>query len=257
MNSIAFDRAATFYDDTRGFPPGVEHDAAATIVRAGNLAATSRLLEVGVGTGRIALPLAKRVGEVYGLDLSRPMMLRLREKQTDEAVYLVQGDATHLPYPDHSFDAVVAVHVFHLIPNWQAVIAELTRVLKPDAPVIHCWSQNDDVFKLLWDAWRSAIPAQEAADVGLRWNNNEGALEDIGWRAGQAQTFNFTYGRSPALFISQLANRIWSQTWRLTDDSLAKGVVAVTALVERNYTHPENEVAVEGQFIAKTYYPPR
>ena len=137
--SIAFDRAATYYDDTRGVPPGVDQDAAHTIVRAGKLTPTSRVLEIGVGTGRIALPLAEHVDTVYGLDLSRPMMLRLQTKQSDEPIYLVQGDATRLPFADHSFDAVVAVHVFHLIPNWQAVIAELGRVLKPSAPVLEAF----------------------------------------------------------------------------------------------------------------------
>src|SRR6185436_14302081 len=107
VQSIVFDRAATYYDDTRGFPPGVEQDVAKTIVRVGTLTPTSRVLEVGIGTGRIALPLAKHIGAVYGLDLSHPMMLRLQEKQTDETIYLIQGDATHLPYANHSFDAAV------------------------------------------------------------------------------------------------------------------------------------------------------
>ena len=86
--SINFDRAAQYYDDTRGFPPGVDQDVAKTIARAGQLTTASRELEFGVRTGRIALPLANYVASVHGLDLARPMMLRLRAKQTDEAIYL-------------------------------------------------------------------------------------------------------------------------------------------------------------------------
>jgi ubiquinone/menaquinone biosynthesis C-methylase UbiE len=67
--SVAFDRAAHFYDDTRGFPAGEDRAVAALISQAGGLTATSRILEIGIGTGRIALPLASHVGAIYGVDI--------------------------------------------------------------------------------------------------------------------------------------------------------------------------------------------
>ncbi len=255
--SIAFDRAATYYDDTRGFPPGIDQDAVAAIVKAGQLTGTSRVLEFGVGTGRIALPLAKYVSEVHGIDLSPAMMLRLRSKQNNEPIYLTQGDATRLPYPDHKFDAVVGVHILHLIPNWQGVITEIARVLKPDAPFIQCWSKNNDIFKSLWAVWRSVIPDNEAADVGLSWDKNEGTLQAMGWRVGEGQIFNYTYTRRPLDFVHQLENRVWSRTWRVSDESLVAGVAAVKAVVARDYPDATVEIPVHEQFVAKPYYAPR
>jgi SAM-dependent methyltransferase len=255
--SIAFDRAATYYDNTRGFPPGIDQDATATIVRAGQLTANSRILEFGVGTGRIALPLAKHVDSIYGLDLSRPMMLRLHEKQSDEPIYLAQGNATRLPYPDHTFDAAVGVHILHLIPNWQGVITELIRVLKPGAPFIQGWSNNDDAFKSLWAAWRSVVPENEASAVGLSWDKNEDTLIAMGWRAGEAQTFDYSQGRTPAGFIREIENRVWSRIWRLSDESLSVGLAAVKAAVVRDYRDPEATVTFHEQFVAKPYYPPQ
>ncbi len=255
--SIAFDRAAKYYDDTRGFPPGVDQNAVATIVRAAQLTTASRVLEFGVGTGRIALPLAKYVASVHGLDLARPMMLRLRAKQTDEAIYLAQGDATRLPYADHSFDAAVGVHILHLIPNWKAVLAELTRVLKSNAPFVQCWSKNDDVFKSLWAAWRSAVPDNEASDVGLSWDKNDDTLRAMGWCVGEAYTFDYKYPRSPAGFIQQLENRVWSRTWRLSDESLAAGVAAVKAVVAKEFPDATVGLTVHEQFVAGPYYPPQ
>lgn len=255
--SIAFDRAAEYYDDTRGFPPGIENDAANLIMQAGNLTKSSQILEFGIGTGRIALPLAKHVGAIYGIDLSPAMMLRLRSKQSDEPIYLVQGDATRLPYPDHSFDAAVGVHILHLIPNWQGVLTELIRVLKPDAPFIQCWTKNNDVLSSLWDAWRSAVPDSEAESVGLNWDKNETALEALGWRGGEAYTHEYDTGKSPANFVRQIEGRMWSRTWRLSEESLAAGLAAVKAAVASQYTQPEMPVIGQEQFVAKAYYPPQ
>ena len=49
-SSVAFDRAAEYYDQTRGYPPGEEKGVAAIIAQAGNLKADSRVLEIGIGT---------------------------------------------------------------------------------------------------------------------------------------------------------------------------------------------------------------
>src|SRR5688572_20579591 len=103
--SVKFDRAVEYYDDTRGFPSEVEPKVGEFLAKIGNLNVQSRLLEIGIGTGRIALPLARHVQQIYGIDLSRPMMQRLQKKQTTEQIALVEGDARSLPFPDRSFDA--------------------------------------------------------------------------------------------------------------------------------------------------------
>jgi SAM-dependent methyltransferase len=56
------------------------------------LAADGRALELGVGTGRIALPLSDRAIEVHGIDLSRAMVARLREKPGGDAIGVTIGD---------------------------------------------------------------------------------------------------------------------------------------------------------------------
>lgn len=255
--SVVFDRAAEFYDETRGFPAGIEQAVAEMIAKTGGLTPNSTVLEIGVGTGRIALPLARHVRAYHGLDLSRAMMMRLKAKQTDEPISVVQGDATQLPYASHSLDAVIAVHVFHLIPNWRGVISELERVLKPGAPVIHCWSEHDDVFRLLWNGWRNAVPNNEATDVGLRWERNEDFLTELGWTEGTKQVFTYRYHRAPADFINQLRNRIWSHTWHLSDATLSAGIQAIEAIAAQQFNDPTQPVEVEAHLIAKAYIPPK
>jgi ubiquinone/menaquinone biosynthesis C-methylase UbiE len=58
QDSVAFDRAAGFYDESRGLDPAVEELVADRVEEA--VGPEGRLLEIGVGTGRIALPLHRR-----------------------------------------------------------------------------------------------------------------------------------------------------------------------------------------------------
>ena len=60
--------------------------------RAGRLAGNGRALELAIGTGRIALPLAARGVEVHGIDLSRAMVARLRAKPGGDAITVAIGD---------------------------------------------------------------------------------------------------------------------------------------------------------------------
>lgn len=255
--SVVFDRAADFYDETRGFPPGVAAQAAETIVAAGALSSASRIVEIGVGTGRIALPLAAHVGAIVGLDLSAAMMERLRLKRTTEPVYLVRGDAGHLPFATGVFDGAVAVHVFHLIPHWQQVIAELGRVLRPGAPLIHCWSEQDEVFQDIMAAWRAALPPSFQSEVGVRFERNATMLEELGWRpARPIQTLTYTVERTPMALRDMMKNRIWSQTWRLSESELAHAIHAVDRALHTDYPDPEQPQQVTARFHAAAYLAP-
>ena len=84
-----------------------------------------RLLEVGVGTGRIARPLEERGVEVTGLDASRGMLARARAKGLPR---LIRGSAYHLPFPDEAFDATLFVHVLHLLDDPPSALHEAERV---------------------------------------------------------------------------------------------------------------------------------
>ncbi len=61
------------------------------------LAAGGRALELGIGTGRLAIPLAERGVEVHGIDASEAMVARLRAKPGGEAIPVVIGDFADVP----------------------------------------------------------------------------------------------------------------------------------------------------------------
>jgi len=81
--------AATYDDDAEMFDPAVV-DPAVDFLAA--LAGDGRALELGIGTGRIAVPLAQRGVPVHGIELSNAMVARLRAKPGAEAIEVTIGD---------------------------------------------------------------------------------------------------------------------------------------------------------------------
>ncbi len=117
-----FDQISLVYDDTRD-PLGAETvDAMGVRLRAGGI---QRILEVGVGTGRIARPLLDRGFDVTGVDASAGMLAVARRKGLPR---LVRGSAYRLPFRDHTFDATLLVHVLHLLDRVPDALNEGVRV---------------------------------------------------------------------------------------------------------------------------------
>jgi ubiquinone/menaquinone biosynthesis C-methylase UbiE len=127
--SVSFDRAAGYYDRTRAMPPDLMARLLPMII--GEIATDGRCLEIGVGTGRIALALARAGIDIVGIDLSRDMLLRLVGNAQGAAPPVFVADGTRLPFKDSSFATALAPHVLHLIPDWREAVAELRRVVRP------------------------------------------------------------------------------------------------------------------------------
>jgi ubiquinone/menaquinone biosynthesis C-methylase UbiE len=90
------------------------------------------VLDVGTGTGRAAIALARGGALVTGVDASAEMLTvaRRRAVETHATVTFVQGDAHRLDFPDRSFDAVVCLRVLMHTPDWRTSLGELCRVAR-------------------------------------------------------------------------------------------------------------------------------
>jgi ubiquinone/menaquinone biosynthesis C-methylase UbiE len=133
--SVAFDRAASFYDHTRQ----LSSQAAARIIDTltNELRGRGTCLEIGVGTGRIGIPVHESGIPLVGVDLSSPMLKRLVEKGGGRAPFPVAvADATKLPFADGALGAAYGAHVLHLIPPWREAVWELARVVRPRGVVL-------------------------------------------------------------------------------------------------------------------------
>ena len=96
-------------------------------------AARGRVIEIGVGSG-LNLPLyGAAVDQVYGIDPSPELLARAGKRSADahSLVSLVRASAEHLPFANAAFDTVVMTWTLCSIPNPNAALAEMRRVLKP------------------------------------------------------------------------------------------------------------------------------
>jgi ubiquinone/menaquinone biosynthesis C-methylase UbiE len=104
--------------------------------------AGERILEVGPGTGYYALEVAEWItpgGTLAIFDLQQEMLDHTMRGAAERALGNVeptQGDARELPYPDASFDAAYLVTVLGEIPDQDAALRELRRVLKPGGRLV-------------------------------------------------------------------------------------------------------------------------
>ena len=107
------ERVASRYDESSAemFDPAVVDPVVDFLVE---LAGSGRVLELGIGTGRIALPLAQRGVPVHGIELSKAMVARLRAKPGGEDIGVTIGDFATTT-PDGTFS--VAYLVFNTISN--------------------------------------------------------------------------------------------------------------------------------------------
>ncbi len=115
------ERVAARYDAS----PGEEFEQAAidpVVDFLAELAGSGRALELGIGTGRIALPLAQRGVRVHGIDLSAAMVARLRAKPGGDAVGVTIGDFATTTV-DGTFS--VAYLVFNTIENLTTQAAQV------------------------------------------------------------------------------------------------------------------------------------
>ncbi|MEY9844567.1 class I SAM-dependent methyltransferase [Streptacidiphilus sp. MAP5-3] len=95
-----------------------------------------RILDAGCGSGPLFAALRDRGAVVSGFDASSGMVELARRRLGDGADLLVADLGSPLPYPDDTFDDVVASLVLHYLKDWGPALAELRRVLKPGGRLI-------------------------------------------------------------------------------------------------------------------------
>lgn len=236
-SDVNFDRVAADYDATRGgdvraiacardvvphLPPG-------------------DTLEIGVGTGIVAAAVraeASHVARLVGIDISVEMLAKASQRLPGA---VVRASALQLPFGDARFDAALAVHVLHVVPDLDVALAEAARVLRPGGRLVAVHGEPEHADDALAAVMR---PLRELA--GPR-QDSPAAVVTAAARAGfacveQHPTSPRTTEYSPAQVADSIARRLWSYMWTIDDQTWAARVVpvidAVRALPDADRVRP-------------------
>lgn len=111
------------------------------------------VLEIGCGSGRFLIEAAGRAWPLVGVDANFAMIERAAERGLP---HLVHAPAERLPFRDRSFDTVVSVLAWHLVP--EEAYAEVGRVLRPGGRfVYHLHGGGTSVAHVVWHRARRAL----------------------------------------------------------------------------------------------------
>ncbi len=257
-----YDQVAANYDRTRGWSPVVAARIGAVLV--GALAGAAppdrplRVIEPGAGTGRVLLPLAAAGAWVLGADLSAGMLSTLRAKAQDGAggagaVRAVRADAARLPFAAGTFDAAVLVHILHLVPDWQRVLAEVIRVVRPGGPIALGIDESAP-SAADWIAERWA--AQVAAAGGARPPNRRAAVHAAalqalaarGYRLHEPPDVTWAETQTPAEALARYRDRCYGASWDLPDGVLRAGLAGLEADLRARFGHLDTPLAQTRRF---------
>jgi ubiquinone/menaquinone biosynthesis C-methylase UbiE len=90
-------------------------------------------LDIACGTGQVAIPMARKMEQVYGVDISMGMLqkaLELSQKETINNISFARCDSENLPFGDNSYDFISCSGALHAFPNAENSLREMQRVMK-------------------------------------------------------------------------------------------------------------------------------
>lgn len=178
-----YDRIAAGY--ARWWAPVLTPAVEELLDRAGSLveAGASRLIDIGTGTGQLALGAVARWPDVSVVAIDASAGMRAMADANAEQQLAAQdrsrfrtevADADALPFRDSSFDLALSSFVFQLVPNRARALREARRVLRPGGSLAYVsWLRDDRPFQpdLIFDE------VLEALGIGAR--ENEGPSGDL------------------------------------------------------------------------------
>jgi SAM-dependent methyltransferase len=221
----SFDRVAAIYDETRAAPPAV----ASAVTRAllsvlRTLAPAPRVLEVGIGTGRIAVPLAEAGVRLVGIDISPAMLAVLRGKRRDIDVIL--AEAARPPLQDASFDAALFVHVLHLVPDAEATLNATLPLVRRGGALIRVRDDHDEsgdhvrAGEMMWEVIeevtgivRPPEPHDDAMRAFERFADGHGLISEESVVTRYDAPFN------ARVAMDHMRRRDFSSHWAIPDDA--------------------------------------
>ena len=212
-------------------------------------------LDVGTGTGPIAMRAARAGARVTGSDLAPKLIETAKRLAAEEGLDIEYevGDAEELPYPDAAFDVVSSSFGAIFAPDHVAVARELARVTRPGGRLgLSAWDPTGGMGDFFRAMGKFQPPPPEGAGSPLDWGREEYASELL---AGDFE-LRFVHGNDPS---TGLAEEMWERT--ITSFGPMKTLYAALDEAGRDelhntyigymeqYAKPDGEVEAPGEYL--------
>jgi SAM-dependent methyltransferase len=211
------------------------------LVKFAGLRASESVLDVGTGTGVVAITAARAGARVTALDLTPALLEQARDNariaQCEDIVW-TEGDAEALPYADASFDVVLSQFGHMFAPRPELTVAEMRRVLKPGGRIAFAtWPPEHFVGRMFAFVGRHSPPLPAGASPPPQWGNPATIGERLG-TGFDAPFFERGVMLFPALSVAH---------YRLF---MERSVGPMQKLVERLASEPPTLATVRAEFDA-------
>ena len=149
----------------------VFHRARLKLIREVTPLTNKRILEVGSGSGCLAIPLRQQGHDVWAVEAGSELLTLLQEHSASCGVSLpaVQADARKLPFADNSFDIVIVASLVHMIPDPAPLLYEVERVCQPRGRLVIAgpWHRHPKASPWVKSLMRGRKAAQRRAPFTL------------------------------------------------------------------------------------------
>jgi ubiquinone/menaquinone biosynthesis C-methylase UbiE len=289
MPLISFDSIAHAYDSSRGYPPMVAQQIGKNLDQIANGSPQTKYLEVGVGTGRIAIPLVS-LGRAYtGVDISAKMLVKLEENlkmlgwstndttvrpwgsfsgenlEYQPTVYryarynpsasmrLVISDVEQLPFYEDTFDIVIAAYIFHLVDGWQEAIQEILRVLRSGGVFLRCWDKRDrsdiNLINKQWDAITYELGWTDSRPKESINDLITQWLQKRGLQSEEQCILTWEEKKKPREELQDIANRRWSRLWNVPNSIFNLSLEYLYKWATQYYGDLDSDLILKRSFI--------
>jgi ubiquinone/menaquinone biosynthesis C-methylase UbiE len=253
-----YDNIAPIYDRTRWMTAAVAEEVADVILALVTATPETSFLEPGVGTGLNVLPLVKRGYPVTGIDISKQMLDRFRQKlhPIPPNLTLLQADASKLPFTDRSFDVVLTVHMVHTVSNLQVFLDEIDRVLKPSGFYLNAqWitpparMEFEDYFRAILSEYERS-PQSKLVDPAI---DVAEYFERKGYRSSYLIAKEWTVSNTVDELLSYFRSRAYGLCWRVSDEIFDRVTIEFEEFCVRHYGSLRTALSSQAKFEVWSY----
>ena len=249
----SFDRVADVYDATRAMPADVTRavaDAISALAREVN--GNPRLIEIGIGTGRIAVPLAGRGVRVTGIDISTAMLSVLLGKRRDIDVML--AEAAQPPFRPATFDASLFVHILHLVPDPEATVRATLALVRPGGIAMAGGDDHQGIRDTADGIIQSTVRELSGVEMGGSQPQARGqqtfarTAVDLGAAVETVRVVGWNSSMTARRMLERLEARDFSSAWKIPEAIMPELLARVRPRLEELFGGFETPVAFERSF---------